>query len=203
MGYNEKIKFFKIVIFIILHIITYSCKSYGLWTNIAYPLSNPITKENIKLDLYNSADTIGKIVDISHIDSLYVKKVIDSVLNIETMYIYNDSLNLLSCSSYGMHYDTMIEIGKKYYLDGTGNIVRIIDTDEGYNIYWKQAICIGDKYSIRKKANKTRTWLKKSSYYGQKVWRYSFVDKKNQMKEVIIDGEDGKILKVLDVQFEY
>ena len=97
----------------------------------------------------------------------------------------------------------MIEIGKKYYFDGSGNIVSIIDTDEGYNISWKQATHIGDKYTIRKKKNKSRTWLRKNSYNGKKVWSYSFINKRSQMKEIIIDGTNGKILKELNIKFEY
>jgi hypothetical protein len=203
MGYNEKIKFSRYVIIIILHIIIYSCKSYSSWINVDYSSSNPITSGSLKLDLCNNEDLVGKIIDISYIDSLYVKTVTDSILNIETIYIYNDSLNLLSCSLYGIHYDSMIEIGKKYYFDGSGNIVSIIDTDEGYNISWKQATHIGDKYTIRKKKNKSRTWLRKSSYNGKKVWSYSFINKRSQMKEIIIDGTNGKILKELNIKFEY
>ena len=207
MGHYENIFVIRLITLSILLIISLSsCKSiyFYNWKDIDCSFDDSIKEQDRKLNMNDTISTDSLSVNILRIDAAYAKIVTYNYKKIQKVLVYDENFNLSNCYFLGIHYDSKVDIGNEYYFDKHGNIIQTINTDKGYNICWKQAIYIGDMYTHKKRSIiYPKTWLEKKQNSKKNTWRYFYTNKKNKRRVIVINGNNGKVMKTLDVQTDY
>lgn len=137
--------------------------------------------------------------------NIYFRTVTDKENRIISQYIYDNNRKLLSCLFYFVPNEfNWVRIGREYKFNSKGDIIKIINHEDGYSICCEQAMYIGDRYS-KLKASKEypRRILNRGKWQGKNIWEYHYINRKKQNKMLVIDGNSGKILKKLDVIITY
>lgn len=97
------------------------------------------------------------------------------------------------------------QIGIWYEFDEQGNLVKEINTDEGYTFGWEQVLeyCEENKIEVTKGYVKGgfQTTIYKEELEGKKVWVISHLLSPILIARKTLDGTTGKILKTEEVEF--
>jgi len=103
--------------------------------------------------------------------------------------------------NYGSQY------GVWYYFDKKGNLIKEINTDEGYDFGWGDVIkfCRKNGAVLEKgypKRGGLKTEIYKNEEEGNKVWTISYYNTKtDEYLEVTLDGKTGKEIKRRPLEF--
>ena len=83
-------------------------------------------------------------------------------------------------------------IGKEYHFDENGNVIKVIDNDEGFAICWQQALFIAKKYAGRKAFE----WMigKEIGEDDRNYWEIYYRKDKTPYY-LIIDAQTGEIVR--------
>lgn len=107
----------------------------------------------------------------------------------------------------GVVFNNGSEYGIWYEFDKEGNLIKEINTDEGYDFGWKNIIeyCNQNNIILEKgypKRGGIKTEVFKNEESGTKVWIISYYDyKKEKYLEITLDGKTGKELKIRELEF--
>ena len=136
---------------------------------------------------------------------IYLRTVTDKVHRIISLYNYDNDRKLLSCFFEFMpNKYNWVRIGREYKFNLKGDIIKIINHEDGYSICSEQAMYIGDRYSKRKASKKyPKRSLNRGKWQGKNIGEYHYINRKKQNKMLVIDGNSGKMLKKLDVIITY
>lgn len=152
-----------------------------------------------------SVNELNQIIYLSEIDNFYFVSVRDSGSNFFHNYYY-DKKNLLLSNDYTSFHG--IIIGNTNYYNENGDLVRIKNNDENYQLSITDLIkIIKDKFktdltvsNIKCNIDRT-TFIKKESEIP--VYRVSIDStRKYWNKIIIVDGNSGDILRVSEIPME-
>lgn len=136
----------------------------------------------------------------------YLRAVTDKEHHIKSVYAYDNDRNLLYCNFEFISdsdYNSVV-IGREYKFNSQEDITEIINHEEGYSICCEQAMYIGERYSKRKASKEYPIRiLDRGKWQRRKVWEYHFTNRKKLYKMLVIDGNNGKILKKKNVFVTY
>ena len=83
-------------------------------------------------------------------------------------------------------------IGKEYHFDENGNVIKVIDNDEGFAICWQQALFIAKK-NTGKKAKEWKISKDFDDDKNKKYWEVYYFEDRDRF--LVIDAQTGEIVK--------
>lgn len=83
-------------------------------------------------------------------------------------------------------------IGKEYHFDENGNVIKVIDNDEGFAICWQQALFIAKK-NTGKKAKEWKISKDFDDDKNKKYWEVYYFEDRTRF--LVIDAQTGEIVK--------
>ncbi|EJF36302.1 peptidase propeptide and YpeB domain protein [Capnocytophaga sp. oral taxon 335 str. F0486] len=83
-------------------------------------------------------------------------------------------------------------IGKEYHFDENGNVIKVIDNDEGFVICWQQALFIAKK-NTGKKAKEWKISKDFDDDKNKKYWEVYYFEDRDRF--LVIDAQTGEIVK--------
>jgi len=99
------------------------------------------------------------------------------------------------------------QYGTWYEFDEQGNLIKEIDTDNGYDFGWKQVIgyCEKNKITLAKgyqTSGYQTTIYKEKEESGKLIWKIEYQSSGDETTEIILDGKTGKELSVNIIPYE-
>ena len=131
---------------------------------------------HIKMRIDKEKDGFTKYIDI---DTL------DIELNRFVVYTPSKKINYT-------FYSSGPNIGKEYHFDENGNVIKVIDNDEGFAICWQQALFIAKK-NTGKKAKEWKISKDFDDDKNKKYWEVYYFEDRDRF--LVIDAQTGKIVK--------
>lgn len=93
-----------------------------------------------------------------------------------------------------------------YEFDENGNLIKTINTDEGYGFNWKQIIIYCEKNKIPltkgfKEFDGFQTRIFKNEIDSKKIWEITYQISGDELLKITLDGKTGKELKKEKLEF--
>lgn len=121
---------------------------------------------------------------------------INSFFKIDKMYYSNGNIKVKYLT-----FNNGSPIGKIYYFDGSGKIIKEENTDEGYDFGALDVVnyCEKNKINLPKGYQNSgyQTRVLKNEIDGKKIWIISYalsINKQSFVEEITLDGKTGKLL---------
>ena len=181
---------------ILLLLLLISCQSYK---SVSCEYDYFPTKDEMVLDSVLFAK-YGNLVQKAKVNN-HIKMRIDKEKDGFTKYIDIDTLDI-ELNRFVVYtpskkinytfYSSGPNIGKEYHFDENGNVIKVIDNDEGFVICWQQALFIAKKYAGRKAFE----WMigKEIGEDDRNYWEIYYRKNKTPYY-LIIDAQTGEIVR--------
>ncbi len=105
----------------------------------------------------------------------------------------------------GLYFNNGSQYGIWYEFDEKGNLVKEINTDEGYSFGWKEVIAYCEKKEIELTEGYERggyqTEILKQEKSGKKVWVISYLLSPVLICKETLDGITGKLIDSEEFEF--
>lgn len=177
--------------YVVLFLLLSSCAAIKGVKEVSCHLVDTISQQDLHLaPTYNVAvgnsDTIccsdRCLEEIMQSDvngtNIYFRTVTDKEHRIISQYIYDNDRKLLSCFFEFMpNKYNWVRIGREYKFNSKGDIIKIINHEDGYSICYEQAMYIGDRYSKRKASKEyPERILNRGKWQGKNIWEYHYIN---------------------------
>ena len=186
----------KIFLPILLLLLLISCKTYK---SVPCEYDYFPTKDEMVLDSVLFAK-YGNLVQKAKVNN-HIKMRIDKEKDGFTKYIDIDTLDI-ELNRFVVYtpskkinytfYSSGPNIGKEYHFDENGNVIKVIDNDEGFVICWQQALFIAKK-NTGKKAKEWKISKDFDDDKNKKYWEVYYFEDRDRF--LVIDAQTGEIVK--------
>ena len=186
----------KIFLSILLLLLLISCRSYK---SVSCEYDYFPTKDEMVLDSVLFAK-YGNLVQKAKVNN-HIKMRIDKEKDGFTKYIDIDTLDI-ELNRFVVYtpskkinytfYSSGPNIGKEYHFDENGNVIKVIDNDEGFVICWQQALFIAKK-NTGKKAKEWKISKDFDDDKNKKYWEVYYFEDRTRF--LVIDAQTGEIVK--------
>lgn len=106
----------------------------------------------------------------------------------------------------GISFNNGSEYGTWYEFNEKGELMKTINTDEGYGFDWKSIIRYCEKNKIPltkgyKEFSGFQTKIYKKELDGEKVWQITYQIAGNKLLKLTLDGKTGKEIQQKEIEF--
>ena len=107
----------------------------------------------------------------------------------------------------GIMFNNGSQYGIWYKYNEKGELIKVIDTDEGYDYGWDKILeyCLKNNIVLTKgyiKSGGVPTEILKLEEEGRKIWQIMYYDKEQEKKFLVkLDGKSGELLSKKELEF--
>lgn len=190
-----------------------NCKSQNKTTMEQHIIIPEVTNEFEKFDIekYENSKKNGEV-------RILIKDRLSIYMDYSEGYshvIYSD-LSYFSCiKNYfksgnieikGVSFNNGSEYGISYEFDKEGNLIKTINTDEGYDFSWEKVILYCEEHKIPltkgfKEFSGFQTTIYKKEEDGKKVWQITYQIAADKLLQLVLDGKTGKKIEQKELDF--